>query len=291
MAGRRKQSDGGVEDSDVRGAARPDPERETLLGAAEFEFDLAGPFMDQVFARLGIVQPIALTEENVSTIKPSPGVYVLYQDDQAVYVGKADDSVLVRLRKHLRTLTGCQNIDLSKMKFKCLYVAATWSPLNYEQEVINRLGTRRGPGWNNKGFGSNDPGVNRGKTRLKSSHFYRRFPIKKDWRCNGVRAGSRSAFELLEEVKRNVPFWFKFQGYRIREDAEEGDIRTQEQARKELQETMVEVPQDNMLASELLLLVAKNLPGIWQATITASHMLLYKEQNQVYPIMEVIWPR
>ncbi len=45
-----------------------------------------------------------------------------------------------------------------------------------------------------------------------------------------------------------------------------------------------------MTARELLVLIASKLPGEWQATITPSHMLLYKESGAKYPDMEVAWP-
>lgn len=260
------------------------------IGSAKFEYDLAGPFFDQVFRKLQRVKTTPLNPETLDAIEQLPGVYVLYLDEQPVYVGKADDSVEVRLRKHYRTLGGCRNIDLGQVRFKCLYIESTWSPLNYEKHVMDELGTRRMPGWNQHGFGSNEPGVNRGKTRLKATHFYRRFPIKDDWRCEGIECGRRLAFALLEEVKNNVPFWFKFQGYRIAKDAEEGDIEIQKLARQELKSTTIDVPNDNMLARDLLRLVASKLPGEWQATITPSHMLLYKEVGGVYPYMDVLWP-
>jgi hypothetical protein len=137
-------------------AATPQAASEApLLGSADFEFDLGGPFFEQIFKRLQLVQPIPLTVENINDLKELPGVYVLHMDGREVYVGKADDSVVVRLRKHRRTLSGCQNIQPSQMTFRCLYVASTWSPLNYEERVMENLGTKRMPGWNGNGFGSN----------------------------------------------------------------------------------------------------------------------------------------
>jgi hypothetical protein len=284
-------------DSVPPGTEDPEPGQPEALsevdppGSGSFEFDLAGPFFAQVFTRLQQVQAVPLDIPHVGAIREEPGVYILYMGEQPVYVGKADDSIKVRLTKHLRTLGGCQNINLAEMWFKCLYVAATWSPLNYEEAVMEKLGTKRMPGWNNKGFGSNEPGVIRGKTRFKEGHFYRRFPIRKDWRCTGIPSGRRPAFKVLQEIKENVPFWFKFPGYRIpRVGAEDGEVESQEQARRELQETSIDVPDNDMLARDLLLLVARNLPGTWQATLMGSHMLLYKEENAVYPMMEVIWP-
>lgn len=266
------------------------PERvpENEEGAVEFEFDLATPLFEQIRVAFESVEPVPLDEEHLARIENRPGLYGLYLDDQIVYVGKADESVGTRLRKHRRTIAGRRNISTSRVKFKCVYLAITWDPFKPESALMEHYGTTREWGWNSKGFGSNDPGRRRDHTVLRENHWHRRYPLNPDWPCESVEAGTYNALDLLQRIAADVPFWFRFQGNQVsgsgrqREEAEE--------ARWAYERTTVEVPRTGMTARELLYIVASNLGEAWQATITPSHMLLYKERGEMYPLAEVICP-
>ena len=158
---------------------------------AEFEFDLAGPLFEQMRDLLESVEPVPLNKEHTSELSERPGVYLLRHQGTPVYIGKADDSVKERLGRHARTLLGRRNLAVGDMTFCCITFAATWNPFLPEGHLIEHYKTAGSHGWNGKGFGSNEPGVNRGKTRLREDNFYRRYPLRDDWVCETIPAGEQ----------------------------------------------------------------------------------------------------
>ena len=122
-----------------------------------FEFDIATPLFDQMCTDLGLLQPLNLNEKHLQSVKSKPGLYTLLLNGKVVYVGKADVSALVRLRKHSRQLTGRKFISPDEVSFKCLHFAKTWDPFKPEDYLKKRLN----PEWNDRGFGPNDPGRGR----------------------------------------------------------------------------------------------------------------------------------
>lgn len=241
-------------------------------GSAEFEFDLAGPLFHQILKLLDTVRPVPLDDDHLDQVPLKPGVYVLHHRGVPVYVGKADESVAVRLNRHKVTLSGRRGLTLAEMTFRCVCFAATWNPLKPEEFLIQHYKTNAAEGWNGRGFGGNEPGVNRRGTRFNRDSFHLRFPLEEDWVCESVRAGSYMAFDLLRRVKFAVPFYFAFQGNRVTGSGEEK--REAQEARRVYEAATITVPRDGMTARELLILVASSLPGEWQASITPSHMLL-----------------
>ncbi len=261
----------------------------SLIGTAEFEFDLANPLFEQIQRLLDRITPAPLELEQIQAVPERPGVYVLHHLGPPVYVGKADDSTRLRLVRHRRTLMGRRNLEVDEMSFRCVTFAPTWNPFMPEKHLIRHYGTGRGDGWNGKGLGSNEPGINRGQTRLRTDSFHTKFPLRGDWVCESIAPGDYGALDLLRAIKDEVPFYFKFQGNKSQGEAE--DRGRSEEARRIYETTRIRVERARMTARELLILVGSQLPGEWQATITPSHMLLYLEQGVRYPGMEVVWPR
>jgi hypothetical protein len=257
-------------------------------GARYFEFDIASALSEKIYEFLGTVAAAELSDENVGALRALPGVYVVFESSTPVYVGKTDRSVRGRLMKHRRLLSGCQRINLSTLTFKTAYFASTWNPFKPEEYLIERFGTKSN-GWNGKGFGPNDPGKNRADTVYKDAHFFKLHPIDPNFLCTGLRTGEVHAYELLKAIKKKVPFWFRFQGLKILGKQGEGSRDQQKRAQAELKRQSIVVPSDNMTAKQLLLLIARSLPKGWQATVTPSHMLLYREKKE-YQQGEIIWP-
>ncbi len=258
-------------------------------GTAEFDFNLADPLFEQMLILLKSVEPLPLTFAHTNALPERPGVYLLRHEGTAVYIGKADKSLRERLGRHARNLCGRQKLRIEDMTFSCITFATTWDPFLPEKHLTEHYKTSESHGWNGKGFGSNEQGVNRGNTRLKADNFHKRYPLKDDWICANVSVGEPiSTLKLLQAIKQEVPFFFRFQGNRLGSDAQER--ARAEEARRDYESTNIVVPRAGMTARELLVLVASRLPGRWQATITPSHMLLYKEQGATYPEMEVAWP-
>ncbi len=161
------------------------------------------------------VEYVPLLEENLRAIPERPGVYMLRHLGIPVYVGKADDSVPLRLSRHHRTLTGRRHLSIEDMTFRCITFDSTWNPLRPEEYLIEHYETGERDGWNDRGFGSNEPGENRGQTHLKAGNFYKRFPLRDDWPCATLLPGEYACLDLPRAIKAAVPFYFKFQGNRV----------------------------------------------------------------------------
>jgi len=252
-----------------------------------FEFDIATPLFEQMCVDFDELSPLPLDEARLTDVAERPGVYGLHHDGSLVYVGKADESARVRLRKHLRQLCGRVGISPSEVSFRCLHFAYTWDPFKPEAHMIARYK----PSWNSKGFGPNDPGRERDTTNLGDDHWHVRYPLDPDYACTGVPTGQYDVLELLRLVAKDAPYWVRFQGNR--EARTPAGVAQYEEAHQDFQHAKpIIVRQDGMSVRELLLLAVSALPvpEQWQLTQLPSHLLLYKEQDAVYPRMTRLWP-
>lgn len=253
-----------------------------------FEFDIATPLFEQMCVDFDKLQPLQLDEGNLAEVAEKPGVYGLHHKGDLVYVGKADDSARVRLRKHLRQLHGRQGISPDQVSFRCLHFAYTWDPFKPEGHMIERYS----PTWNSKGFGPNDPGRERDTTNLADDHWHVRFPLDPQYVCEGIPVGQYDVLELLRLVAKNAPYWVRFQGNR--EPRNSAARVKYEQAHLDFAAAMpITVEADGMSVEELLLLAVASLPdpGQWQLTQLPSHLLLYRERDVDYPRMHRLWPK
>lgn len=260
-------------------------------GASDFEFDIATPLFRQIQGAFADVEQADLSPLNVGSLEGRPAVYGLDHGGQLAYIGKADEDVRGRLGKHRRQLAGRVNVSPEDVRFRCVYLARTWDPFKPEGHLIRHYGTRDYPGWNGRGFGSNDPGRNRDHTDLGDAHWHVRFPLDPTWPCAEVEAGQHAVLDLLTEVKRSCPFWVRFQGFREGKGADSPQQYAEARADFAAAE-QVDVPAGGMTAQDLLLLAVQSLPNPdeWQLTQLPSHLLLYKEQDGSYPRMTVLWP-
>ena len=256
-------------------------------GCGLFEFDIATPLFDQLAADFELLTPIPLHQESLEDVESRPGLYGLHYRDALVYVGKADESAKERLSKHRRQLEGRIGISPQEVSFRCLHFAHTWDPFKPESHMIRKFS----PSWNSRGFGPNDPGRMRDKTRLKDDHWHVQFPIDPNYRCEGIPAGNYDVLELLRLVCKEAPYWVRFQGNRIGKTEEE--LQTYEQAHRDFSESKhVSIPSEKMSVHELIHLAVQAFPHpqAWQITLLPSHLLIYKETNEVYPRMKILWP-
>lgn len=253
-----------------------------------FEFNIATPLFEQMCVDFDELEPLPLDEAHLADVAERPGLYGLHHRGALVYVGKADDSARVRLRKHMRQLSGRIGISPDEVGFRCLHFAYTWDPFKPEAHMIARYK----PSWNSKGFGPNDPGRERDTTNLKDDHWHVRFPLNPDYPCDGVPRGQYDVLELLRLVAKSSPFWVRFQGNR--EARTHAGMTQYEEAHNDFgQARPILVMQDRMSARDLLLLAVSALPAPeeWQLTQLPSHLLLYKERDAQYPRMTRLWPR
>jgi len=237
---------------------------------AHFDFDLATALTEQLVIAFDKLEEGGLSLEHLAQIPQKQGVYQLFRDGMLVYIGKAAN-LRNRLTQHRRKIVGRKNIDAEEMGFKCLTVASTWTPMALEESLIKHYKTAPGGcEWNGNGFGPHDPGRERETTNKDPEGFDSQFPIRENWPCTSVKAGTHNAGNLLAAMKKELP-------YLLRYDTKHGDYK----------KVKVAVPHDGMPAIELLRIVTQNLPG-WQATQFPSHLILYKE-HRAYTHGTVIW--
>lgn len=263
---------------------------EPAPGTGDFEFDIATPLFEQIQTAFDAIDAVDLSEQNLGSVEARAGVYGLLHNGRLVYVGKADANVAGRVSKHRRQISGRLGINIDDVSFKCLYLALTWDPFKPEEYLIQHYDTGELPGWNGKGFGTNDPGRNRDHTDLGDDHWHVRFPLDPDYPCSSVGAGEWPALQLLREIASEAPYWVRFQGNR---PGRTGETRRQyEDAQRDYEATRVAVPQPAMSVKNLLLKVVRSLPdpNEWQLTQMPGHLLLYKERDETYPRMKCLWP-
>jgi len=256
-------------------------------GCGLFEFDIATPLFQQLSADFDLLEPVPLLDFNLALVKEKPGIYGLHHNGLIVYIGKADDSAKVKLEKHRRQLQGRVGITPDEVSFRCLHFARTWDAFKPESHLISLYS----PSWNSRGFGPNDPGRRRDKTQLADNHWHVRYPVNPDYPCSEILPGSYDVLKLLRLVCRNAPYWIRFQGNRIGETDDEK--RLYEQAHADFSASReIFVQESGMSVLRLLLLAIQSLPSPdeWQLSLLPSHILLYREREEAYPRMKLLWP-
>ena len=244
-----------------------------------FEINIISALSAQLLEKLKQLEPAPLHPDYLDALAGGQGIYQLYHQQNLVYVGKAN-SLKKRLNEHRDKISGRQRIDVAEMSFTCLYVHPNWTALAPEESLIKHY-KKSGEGacaWNGNGFGPHDPGRDRETTDKPTEGFDAKYPIRGDWPCDWIDKGSYDAFELLSSLKRELPFLLRFEmaakKSRSPHDAFSG--------------LRVEVLKDGMGSTDLLVLVAKALPG-WQATAFPSHLILY-EEDRPYKHGKRLWP-
>ncbi|MFE9059982.1 GIY-YIG nuclease family protein [Streptomyces violaceusniger] len=245
----------------------------------QFRLSITEALSKQLYAALKRLEPAPLTQENLDALAPQAeklglpnmsGVYQLFrqlpgEERQLAYVGKADEPLPDRLGDHLYKLSGREGISIDEMSFKCLFVEEDLSSVSPEKMLIKEHLKTGKIVWNNRGFGNNDPGRNRDRTVIKSNHFDLAFPIDLARKVKGVTPGVQSLHELLGEIKRGIPFNFRFK---------------HSAAFKEL---LVTVPNEEMTVDEAFRFVAQHLPGKWQICALLGWAIMYDDSPSTYP--------
>ncbi|WP_405464064.1 Eco29kI family restriction endonuclease [Streptomyces anulatus] len=230
----------------------------------DFTLSITKALGDQLAAALKGLDRAPLAEENIARLKEKPGVYQLYLNGEFVYVGKADKSLPVRLRNHLRKISGRRNISLDEMTFSCLYVAEDFSALAPEQLLISHHKGMGNIPWNNNGFGNKDPGRQRDSTVLKQNHFDVVFPIDLDRPIEGLPQGETTLHELLETIKADLPYNFRYG------------------KSAEFKARRISMPSAEMTADEVFQLVSVEIPAKWQVTALMGYVIMYDDNPNEY---------
>jgi hypothetical protein len=245
----------------------------------QFRLSITEALSTQLYAALKDLEPAPLTQENLDTLTPQAerlglpsksGVYQLFRQEpgkerQLTYVGKADEPLPERLGNHLYKLSGREGISIDEMSFKCLFVEEDLSSVSPEKMLIKEHLKTGKIVWNNRGFGNNDPGRNRDRTTIKSTHFDLEFPIDLSREVKGLTPGVQPLHDVLWEIKRGIPFNFRFK---------------HSAAFKEL---MVTVPEGAMTVDEAFRFIAQHLPEKWQICALLGWVIMYDDSPSTYP--------
>jgi hypothetical protein len=256
-------------------------------GCGFFEFDIATSLFQQLSSDFDLLSPLPLLGLNLTAVEERPGIYGLHHNGSVVYIGKADDSAKSRLEKHHRQLQGRIGISPEEVGFRCLHFAHTWDAFKPESHMISLYS----PSWNSRGFGPNDPGRRRDKTRLAENHWHVLYPVNPEYVCSEIPSGTYDVLGLLRLVCRHAPYWIRFQGNRNGETDEER--RLYEEAHADFSASrIIIISEAGMSVRSLLLIAVQSLPAPneWQLTLLPSHILLYRERGEVYPRMQLLWP-
>lgn len=233
-----------------------------LENHAEFKLSITKALGDQLAAALRTLTPAPLTEENISSLPRHKGVYQLYRHGEPVYIGKADVTLGQRLRKHLKKLSGRENIHLEWMSFKALSVDEDFAAVAPEKLLIDRFQEDGQAPWNENGFGINDPGVERDTTVFGEDHFDQIYPANLNWVIRDLPQGSQSLRAVLKFAKAALPYTFRYAYYRTNRESFYDQFE-------------VVIEQSNMIASEFFRFVSSQLPDDWQIMVLPGYAVMY----------------
>lgn len=181
---------------------------------AFFQFHLPRAVAEHLFEGLLELRPSLLTIENLEALRAfqldrrtTQGVYVIYQQENAVYAGKSRE-LAERLGQHLEKLRARRGIDMGAIGFKALLLDDGWSTSANEDLLIKEFKTRGECKWNGSGFGPKDPGKERDTT--KPSWFNNTYPIRDDWPVVNI-PDQAPVGEVLKVLKDQLPFLLRYE--------------------------------------------------------------------------------
>ena len=248
-----------------------------LQAYREFELDLTRALLEHLPPILDDLTPATLTRKNVLALpEEAQGVYMLLEKGLPMYIGKTDaeHGFRTRLYRHLQTLSARKNVDLSEVSFKAVRIMV-FTTINVEATLIKHFLGNNKMAWQKSGFGSNDPGHNR--ETQEPSLFDLQHPINIDLPLDFVKKGSRTALDLLVELKERLPYDFRY-------ETDPGSGKRPAKytvGHADQREGMIVVPQDAMTLRELLgRVLVPTLQQGWVATIFPGRVIFYKETTK-----------
>lgn len=243
-------------------------------GFAEFEFDLPEALLTSIIAAFDSMHGASLSQANVGKVPESQGVYQLVLNGQIVYIGKTDSAagLLQRLTRHAWTIQHRTNLNVADVSFKAIRVFV-FTAMDLETQLIKHYKEHSSVSWNNSGFGSNDPGRNRDKTRAKATSFDVLYPIDLDKKIRLEIAGSMPVATALQALRQALPYTLRVES---------------SGAHPDLDGLTISISENPTTVRETLESIVSRLPVGWQATALAGRIILYKERVDDYPAARII---
>lgn len=233
-------------------------------GYGEYEIVVEEVLRQSLPAAFEKVDEAPLTSDATAKLPiGAKGAYLLFMNGRPVYAGKTDTrhGFQARLRRHALSVQHREHLDPADVTFKTMRIMV-FSAFDVEAILIREM-RRLDPtclGWNNNGFGSNDPGQNRDDG--EPSKFEIEFPIDIDIILTNIPVGPIALSAILKEAQNSVSYKFRH-----------GPITGYEQA-------IVLVPV-NPTMRLILKAIAVSLPGDFQITVFHGRIVMYR-QNKVY---------
>jgi hypothetical protein len=233
-------------------------------GYGEYEIVVEEVLRQSLPAAFEKVDAAPLTSDATAKLPiGAKGAYLLFMNGRPVYAGKTDTrhGFQARLRRHALSVQHREHLDPADVTFKTMRIMV-FSAFDVESILIKEM-QRLNPtslGWNNNGFGSNDPGQNRDDG--DPSNFKTKFPIDIDIVLANIPAGPITLSAILKETQKSV--FYKFR---------RGPITGYE-------ETTVLVP-DNPTMRLILKAIADALPNDFQITVFHGRIIMYR-QNKIF---------
>jgi hypothetical protein len=242
------------------------------MGYSEFELNIPEALRRELPLHFNGFEPTPLTERAVAAIPDkAQGAYLLFHNDQLVYVGKTDSQAgfRTRLGRHLNNVRHRKFLDPSKVSFKAARIFV-FSNFDLETMLIEEYTSHYGirPVWNFSGFGSNDPGHNREDQH--PAQFDLDYPVNIDIDLDFLKPGRRPLLEVLVELKDGLPYLLRYETdpgahYRI--------------GHADMRGATVDIPPGPITARQALKLILRSLPNGWQVTVFPNRTILYKEDR------------
>lgn len=244
-------------------------------GYIEFEFDLPDALLTHLIKVLDGLEIAPLHVNAVSAVPEAQGVYQLFLDGELVYIGKTDAEAGLRnrLNRHATKIQHRLNLDPTRVSFRAVRIFV-FTAIDLETQLIRHY-AKDGTRWNNRGFGANDPGRRRDRTRVRETNFDALYPIDPDRPLDVDFTDATNAGQVVARLKQALPYTFRFETQGRRP----ADILT---------ETGVRIPAGVNTARGVLVELVRQLPPSWQATGFLHQLILYEERVDDYPDAVII---
>lgn len=265
----------------------PDNAAEPIRGYGEFELDLNRAVLEHLPPLLARLEHVPLTEYNVASLpEKAQGAYMLLYDGAPVYIGKTDANhgFRDRLLRHCKTVQHRRSLDAAKVSFKAVRIMV-FTMVNVESTLIKHFLDQAPLSWQSSGFGSNDPGHER--EFQEPAQFDLQFPVDIDRPLPSMESGRRTALEILQTLKRELPYDFRFETD-LQPNGQRGNFRI---GHSDQRATAVHIPHDCPTLRQVLSEILDVLPSGWIATVFPGRVILYKEPTQYKHAVERIAKR
>jgi hypothetical protein len=249
------------------------------MGYSEFELDIPEVMRNELPKYFDGLTPEPLTEDNISKIPAkAQGAYMLFLNDQLVYIGKTDAEAGFRNRlfRHYFNIQHRKNLDIAAVTFKAVRIFV-FSNFDLETMLIGEYEKRAGrPTWNFSGFGSNDPGRNR--ESQDAAKFDIDYPVDIDHTIQFLTPGIHDLLNIILRLKRGLPYLFRY----------DTQGRNFTRGHPDMEAGTVQISDGPITTRNALIGILAALPIGWQATILPNRVILYKEEKAYREQIEVL---